>query len=235
MAAKKSAVKEAVLPSVPTMMKCMVARWEYENQQVPMDELVASLGYKATDGVRRIATKAARLCAKGCWFCGGDTKTAVKKDAVDWLGFELCGCMAKYRREVVWHMPLPTIEELDALRRKVASGELPARTPVVTRTCGSLRPGPDGRAVACSNRFTLSAGQYKACIDSADRLIQGRDRADGRQRGELERLVDFKHPVKCLECRNAAKQRLGTDNGSVIKDRSAPNTQRHVKPQLKAV
>lgn len=232
MAATKKSTKATLAP-VPVLKKCLVAKWEYEQCGAPMDALIEELGHKTSDGIRRHATRAAELCAKGnCWFCGSDggMQVPLKSGKVDWLNVTLCACLLDLQKDVIWHIPLPNVDALENLRDAVLAGQISPATKVVTRTCNAMRVGADGRAGKCPERFTLTAAEYKACIDTSQKWARKRDAASGRNRTERERLEDFGHPSKCYHCWEVARKRRAAA-AATSRDNSAPPTRnrRHLK------
>ena len=205
------------------LQRSLVARWELEHMQIPLDALALQLGYESNDKISRDATLAAKLSAKSCFFCGAERgKKALK--TVDWKTLELCGCLADLRRDEVWNMPMSGAQSLLDVLHGVNNRSMLDNVPVVTRTCPAHTVDGDGNRVRCEKRWTLRTGSLAHAVRSFLLLQADRDMAEGKVREPLERLQDFQWPRKCRACKTASRRDLGRDANSVI-DNSAPSWQ----------
>jgi len=211
----------ARIPNSVILRRALVARWEYERLQIPMDLLAAELGNETTDGVRRHANLAAKLSSKSCFFCGLTRGKKLLKE-IDWTTFELCGCLAELRRDEVWHIPKPGPQELLHILHGVNARTLSDADPVMTRTCPAYHVDGDGNRIRCEKRWTLRAGSLAHAVRSFLLLQADRDAEEGVTREPVARLQDFQWQRKCRSCKTAARRELGRDEGSVPEDNSAP-------------
>lgn len=204
------------MPPVEHLKRALVARWQHETAGTAMDEAVAIVGGTSTDKVRRVATIAAKLCAKLCFFCGTakpQPKGAVTGKAVAWDKFELCNCLAQYRQDRVFHRPAQTPGDLLEILQLVDSRQLRDSAEVYTTSCSGRIPEIDAKTGVrtvkpCDCRFTIRAGSLAHAVRGFLAHSAQQDARQGVNRAELERLALFRLPAKCRACRDRTRAAL---------------------------